>query len=294
MIEIRHLRYFAAVAEELHFGRAARRLRIAQPPLSRQIRALEENLGCQLLVRNPRRVALTEAGRVFLEAAGRVFRELDAAVDAARRTSRGELGSLSIGYVPSAAYSRLPALLRAFHERFPSVEIRVRELPPADQVQELMRGHLDAGLVRGPVDEPALASETILEEPLVAVLPARHPLARRRQVPLADLASEPFVLPVRTAGPSYHDHILALCSQAGFVPRIAHHQAGLSELLSLVAAGFGVSVVPASLRRLAGRDLAYRPLVGAPTSPLILAWPSTSTSPVLRTFRELARRAGAR
>lgn len=282
-MELRHLRYFVAVAEELHFGRAAARLHVAQPPLSRQIRDLEAELGATLFDRTRRAVALTVAGTAFLEEVRHVFESVERGTTAARRAHRGEIGVLRIGYVGSVAYSGLPEIVRAFRARLPGVEIRMQEMSPARQVEALLGERLDVGFARGPVDEPALDVQTVLDEPLVAAIPFQHALASRAKVPLRALAHEPFLVTARTRGPGYHDYVLTACRQAGFSPRIVQEGSHF-DVLSLVAAGMGVAVVPSSLREIRRGDVLYRPLLERVRTQLVMVSRRTSTSPVLREF----------
>lgn len=288
-MELRHLRYFVAVAEELHFGRAAARLRIAQPPLSRQIRDLEGELGCELLHRTPRKVELTPAGTVFLAEARRLLERVEAAIEAARRASRGQYGKLAVGFVPSVSYTELPEVLRGFRERFPEVEVRIKILGPSEQVRALLDGDLDLGFLRGPVGHPKLEMEQVRVEPLLAALPSHHPLATRPELALSALASEPFVFVPRERAPEYYDQLIALCRGAGFSPRVVQEAAQL-ELLSLVAAGFGVSLLPASFRHLRRFGVAFRPLRGRPKSIVVAAWRRDNDSPSLREFLKVLRR----
>lgn len=288
-MELRHLRYFVAVAEEGHFGRAARRLHIAQPPLSRQIRALEDELGFPLFDRSRRTIEVTPAGQVFLARVRRLFETLDAAVIEARRAHKGELGRIAIGYPSSVAYSGLTEMLRAFHGRSPSVDIVLREMPPQDQIDALKDGRLDVGFVRGPLEDPTLASEPVRTEPLVVALPEDHPLASRKRIVLADLAREPFVSFPRARGPSFFDLLMRLCHDAGFTPNIVQEAPQL-DMVSLVAAGFGVAIVPRSVRNVRREGLVYKPLEGAPETTLLVAWRPDNASPVVRDFLEVVRR----
>lgn len=292
-MELRHLRYFIAVAEELHFSRAAERLGIAQPPLSRQIQDLEAELGFLLFERSRPRVGLTAAGTVLLEHARRVFETIDAGVRDARRTSVGERGRVNVGYPSSLAYSGLTELLRAFRGRFPDVDVGLRELPPAAQIEALKAGQIDVGFVRGPVDDAALASEIARRETFVLALPLDHPLAKKKNIALSSVALEPFVFFPRERGPAFFDQLLALCHEAGFEPRIAH-EAPLLDVLSLVAAGFGVSIVPSSVRESRRADVVLRPLLGAPVSELFIAWRPSDLSPSCQQFVQLVRRIGVR
>jgi DNA-binding transcriptional LysR family regulator len=282
-MDLRHLRYFVAVAEELHFGRAAHRLHIAQPPLSRQIRALEEELRLRLFERNRNGVALTNAGKVFLVDVRRMFESLDVAVARAQQAARGALGSLRIGYVGSAVYIGLPETVRSFRESFPDVAISIRQMSPTEQVAALLEGRVELGFARAPVHEPSLRAQVVLDEELVAALPAGHALAPRKRLRLAQLAPEPFLIASRTRGPGFHDYILSVCRGAGFTPRIVQDGSHL-DVLSLVAAGIGVALVPASLRALRERDVLYRPLRERPRTQVVAIMRTTQPSEVLREF----------
>jgi DNA-binding transcriptional LysR family regulator len=292
-MDLRHLRYFVAVAQELHFGRAAARLHIAQPPLSRQIRDLEEELGVRLFSRDRRKVVLTAAGQVFLREIGPLFGQLEQAVDAARRAERGEIGTLHIGYVGAVVYSALPEIIRAFRARLPQVEVRLQEMSPAAQIEGLLRGHLEVGFARGPIEEPALDVETVLDEALVAALPAGHPLNARRRLRLATLRAEPFVVTARSRGPGYYDHIITICRDAGFSPRVVQEGSHF-DVLSLVAAGCGVAIVPVSMKEIRRGDVVYRPLLERPRTQLVMASRRDATLPVLREFLASVRRLGGR
>ena len=290
-MQIRHLRYFVAVAEELHFGRAAQRLHIQQPPLSRQIQDLESELGFPLFVRSRRRVELTPAGTALLGRARQVFDALDVAIHDARSASEGESGRLVVGYPSSLDYSGLTELLRAFRTRFPSVEISLRELPPADQIDGLKAGSLDVGFVRTALDDPTLAAELVRRESLMVVLPDDHRLTKQRTIPLQALAEEPFVMFPRARGPAFFDQLMALCGGAGFTPRIVQEAAQL-DLVSLVAAGFGISIMPSSMRNFRRPGLAFRPIVGAPQVELLIVWRQQNLSPALHNFVALVRELG--
>jgi DNA-binding transcriptional LysR family regulator len=290
-MELRHLRYFVAVAEERHFGRAAQRLHMAQPPLSRQIQALERELGFSLFQRTRRGVELTPAGASFLDGARRVFLEADRAVIDARRASTGETGRLVVGYLASLAYSGLTRLLRAYREQSPLVEMQLRELSPQEQLEALKQGRIDVGFVRGPVDDPSLSSERVRKERLFAALPSDHPLANRARLSLENLATEPFVTFPRARATAFFDSLMALCRAAGFTPRIVQEAPQL-DIVSLVAAGFGVAILPESLREIARPDIALVPLSGTPTIDLLAAWMTSNGSPAVRMFLELMRRVG--
>jgi len=292
-VELRHLRYFVAVAEERHFGRAAERLKIAQPPLSRQIQTLEAELGVTLFDRSRRKVELTAAGATLLEHARRVFETVELAARETRRAGRGELGRIAIGYPSSLAYSGLADLLRTFRSRYPDVAITLQGLAPQAQIDALKDGGLDVGFVRAPLDEPGLASLPVRREPLVAVLPADHPLASRTRIPLSLLAEEPFVLFPRSRGAAFFDQLMRLCHAAGFTPRIVQEAQQL-DIVSLVAAGFGVSILPSSVRHVQRAGVAYRAIVGNPTTDLRIAWNKDNDAPVVRALVDVVRSVGIR
>jgi len=292
-VELRHLRYFVAVAEERHFGRAAERLKIAQPPLSRQIQDLEAELGVRLFDRSRRKVELTPAGAALLENARGVFNALELAVRETKRAARGERGRIAIGYPTSLAYSGLSELLRAFRAKFPDVEVALSELSPQAQIDALRAGRLDVGFVRAVRDEPGLSSILLRREPLVIALPADHALAPRKRIQLASLAGEPFVFFPRSRSPAFFDHVMRLCHAAGFTPHIAQEAQQL-DVVSLVSAGFGVSIVPSSLRHVRRAGVVYRSIAGNPKTDLRVAWRKDNDSPVVRGLVEVVRKLGMR
>jgi DNA-binding transcriptional LysR family regulator len=289
-VELRHLRYFVAVAEELHFSRAAARLRIAQPALSQQIRRLEQELGVALFNRTKRHVELTPAGRALLEEGGRVLAQAERAARTAQRAARGEIGPLAIGFTPSADLDILPRVLRRWHARFPDVEIVLHSLLPAAQVEGLRDGRIHIGFVRTPIEEAGLVVEPIQREPLVAVLPHRHPLARAERVHLGDLAPDTMILFPREIAPGYYDIFIGACRRAGFTPRILH-PGSMQTNLALVSAGLGVSLMPASIRTLRRDGVVYRPL--APPVPYVemaVAYRRDDRSAVLPPFLDVLHR----
>ncbi len=280
-MELRHLRYFVAVAEECHFGRAAERLHMAQPPLSQQIRQLETELGAELLVRTTRRVQLTPAGHRYLERARAVLAAVDSAGTEAARIAKGDLGLVAIGFTGSATYELLPQLARVLRQDFPGIELDLKgEMLTPDQVSALLEETLDIGFLRPPVREPGLDVRVLRREPLIAVLPASHPLTGRDTVRLADLRDEPFI-----CYPSHHrsvvyDAVFDACQQAGFVPSAVQEVAETATLVSFVAAGLGVALVPASVRHLQITGSQYRPLAGTTREvELAVAVRSGDTSP---------------
>lgn len=292
-MELRHLRYFVAIAEERHFGRAAEKVGIAQPPLSKQLQDLEQELGYPLFDRSRRPIELTAAGQALLEHARSIFESLEIAVRETRRAGAGHSGRVAIGYPQSLAYSGLTGLLRAFRERSPDVAIEVRELPPADQVEALKRGDLDIGFVRAPLHEPQLSSENIRTEKLVLALPADHRLAIRERVALSAVSREPFVFFPRARGPGFFDLLISVCRDSGFTPHIVQ-EAPQIDVLALVAAGFGLSILPDSVRELRRADIVLRPIIGSPTTELRLVWRSGDPSPAVARFIETVRSVGVK
>lgn len=285
-MELRHLRYFIAVAEELHFSRAAERLQIAQPPLSQQIRSLEEELGVQLFERTKRRVQLTEAGQVFLEEARLVLAQLERAVRAAQRASRGEIGRLGVGVNSSATQSFVPEILRVFRERCPCVELVLHELASSHQVQGIRDNQIDVGFLwLLSVDDSALSFMSIWREPIVVALPETHPLAKLPQIPLQALVGEPFVLPPRQLGAGFYSLIISLCQQVGFSPKVVQEAMLMQTIVSLVAGGVGVALVPASLQNLQRVGVVYKGLQGhMPELEMAVVWRRDNSSPILREF----------
>ena len=282
-MELRHLRYFVAVAEERHFGRAAARLHIAQPPLSQQIRRLEAELGEPLLYRTTRRVELSPAGEVLLDRGREILAEVDAAIEDARRAARGEYGRLAIGFTGSCTYTMLPALAAALRRELPGVVLDLRgELLTPAQVGRLLDGTLDLGLLRPPVRERDLCTEVLRSEPLLAVLPETHPLADAEAVPLEQLRDEPFVTYPSHFRSVVHDAVEDACAAHGFKPLAAHEVAETATLVSFVAAGLGVSLVPASVRNMTVAGAVYRPLEHDATRvELAVAWRRDDERPVL-------------
>jgi DNA-binding transcriptional LysR family regulator len=254
-VELRHLRSFLAVAEELHFGRAAARLHISQPPLSQQIRRLEDEIGARLFRRTNRRVQLTPAGRAFLAEARQAIAFAERAVGAAQRVERGELGELVIGYVMSATYGPLPDVIRIFRKRLPEVELKLRNLRSVRQSQALLDRQIDVGLVRPHAADSRILYEALWREPVVVALPSDHPLAHRTVVDIVDLSTDIFLIaPAEEDTAAFHDEVFALCRKAGFTPRVDDGVPDVQAALALVAAGLGIHPVAAALQpcRLSG------------------------------------------
>ena len=293
-MELRQLRYFATLAEELHFGRAAKRLSLTQPPLSLAIQNLERDLGVRLFERTRRSVALTHAGKAFLDEARQTLARADRAVDHAQRAGRGEVGRLAVGFLANTAYTLLPPVLHEFRRGYPGVTLDLRELTIPQQLDALRRENIDAGLLRPPVADTELAAETILEEPFVLALPAAHPLCALKRVPLRRLAVESFVMFPRTDGFVFHDLIMGFCQRGGFTPRVAQEVNQTHAVIGLVSAGLGVALVPASAQKIGLAGVVYLPLREAtPLAKVAVAWRRADASPVVAAFLEVARRVAA-
>jgi DNA-binding transcriptional LysR family regulator len=259
-VELRHLRSFLAVAQELHFGRAAARLHISQPPLSQQIRRLEDELGARLFHRTKRRVELTPAGLAFLTEARQTLAQAERAVRAAQRAERGELGEIVVGYVTSATYGPLPDVIRMFRKRFPDVDLRLQNLRSVQQRHALVDRQIDVGFVRPQAADPRLIYETIWRESVVVALPGNHPLTQRTIVDVSDLATEAFVLVAPEDAAALYDQVFALCRSAGFTPHVVHRVGDVQMAIALVAAGLGVGPLPAPIQGFKRRGVVYRPL----------------------------------
>jgi DNA-binding transcriptional LysR family regulator len=293
-MELRHLRYFVAVAEEGHVTRAAARLGIQQPPLSQQIHALEAELEVQLFRRKPRGVELTQAGEALLAEARAILDRVERAILSARRTARGDAGRIGLGFTSSASFHPfVPRIIREFREASPLVSLTLEEAGTGELVDGLRAERIDAAFVRSPIGAVAeLDVHSVLEEQMVAALPAGHRLAgRTTRLPLAALEEETFILYRRPLGPGLYDAIIAACQRAGYSPHIGQEAPRMLATLSLVAAGLGVTLIPASMRRMGIEGVAYRPLdrKAGLIAPLNLACRRGETAPAVRRFIALVR-----
>ena len=287
-IELRHLRYFVAVAEERHFGRAAERLGMAQPPLSQQIARLEALVGSALFTRRPR-VALTESGQVLLSVARRTLGQVAQGIDAARRAGRGETGVISVGFAASTTLTALPHALRAYRSAHPDVELVLREMATSAQLEALAAGTLDVGFLREPTPVDGLVMEPVVRETFMAVLPPAHPLRASPQVPLQHLAGEPFVLFPRRVAPTLHDQVITLCHRAGFEPHRVQEAQEWLTIVGLVDAGLGVSLVPASFARLRWGGVTYHALDLPSSTSVAMCRRSEEPTPVVASFLAIVR-----
>ncbi|MBN7865757.1 LysR family transcriptional regulator [Pseudomonas aeruginosa] len=296
-MELRHLRYFIAVAEELHFGRAAERLGISQPPLSQQIQALEEEIGARLFERTNRRVELTDAGRLFLDESRQVLAQVDKAVLLARRAHLGELGELKIGFTSSAPFtSTIPSSIHTFRKAYPDVHLDLQEMSSRQVLKALLEESLQVGVIRPLALPDAVHWVELFREPLVAVLRADHPLAAGSEdgLAIAALAEEPFVFFPRSYGTGLYDQVIALTRQAGFSPRIAQEASEAMTIIGLVSAGLGVSILPASFRRTRVDGVVYRTLSDPEaTTAVWLVRRQNEGSPLALSFIDLVTREAA-
>jgi len=290
--ELRQLRYFIALAERLHFGRAAAALHISQPPLSRAIRALEERLGVALFNRSRRHVELTPEGARLLEEARRLIEQLERTVQEVRAMAGGERGRLRIGFVSLADYGVLPGLLKAYKVAHPAVGLALREMLSPEQAAALAAGELDFGLLLPPVSGAAGLDHLVVQrEPFVAALPARHRLARDTgALAVRELAGEPFVMIPRQIAPRLYDIVAQLAAQAGISLNVAQEAIQMQTVVSLVSSGLGAAIVPASVANLGRRGVVYRALADRhPRLDLWLAWRRGALSPAGHDFVAHAR-----
>lgn len=283
MFDFSQLRCFAAVAEELHFGRAAARLNMTQPPLSRQIQVLERVLDVQLLERTSRSVRLTAAGRSFLPEAQRILRLAETATHVTRQVAAGRAGVLKLGFTAASAYDFLPRLVTALRQALPDVTLSLREMVSKDQVEELLAGRIDAALVRPPVTHPDLIAVPALAEPLVVALPAGNPLAAADALTPGDLGRAPLVAYAPNEARYFHDLVLGLFTEAGIRPRIVQQLTQIHSILALVRSALGIALVPAAAERLRFEGVVFRPLALPAPRPaeLLLAWRRDADDPLI-------------
>lgn len=291
-MEFRQIRYFLAVAEDLHFTRAADRLHVAQPALSQQIRQLEDELGVKLLRRTNRRVELTPAGEAFRARTLLAMDQITRAGTEASQVGRGETGTLSLGFVSSAVWGALPILLQRFRRQAPLAEVDLHELEPAEQLRALRERHLDCGMMHAAISEPDLSFVVVARDRLIVALPEAHPAAADDSANLADLARETIFIPKRHASAGFHELVLEACRKAGFRPARIQTTRLLQTAVALVAGGIGIALVPESFRNnLQIRGVVYRTLSGTPPiAELVAVWRTDNDSPLLLHFREELRK----
>jgi DNA-binding transcriptional LysR family regulator len=263
-VELRQLRYFVAVAEAGSFSRAAVRLHVSQPPLSTQIRSLEEDLGVALLARTNRGVSLTRPGQVFYEEVRAVLTRIESARARTLQADRGDVGLLSVGFVSIADYGVLPPALKGFRSRFPLVEVQLHELTTDAQIRELRAARLDLGFGLAPVEEPDLSFTTILREELILAVPADHPAASGDVIDLRSVSKASYIVPPRDIAPGLYDLTISRCRAAGFAPRIVQNARQMQTVIGLVSCGMGLALVPSSVRNLRRTGVRYLRLRGRP------------------------------
>lgn len=286
-MELRHVRYFVAVAEDLNFRRAAERLRVAQPSLSAQIKALEEELGVRLLDRTTRRVKLTPSGRAWLEEARHLLSTASRVQESARRARDGLVGSLRVGVLSSSANARLAGILGRFRQRHPGVQLALFDLGSTEQLRRLRSGELDVGLLRPPASFPELEAVMVEESHYVLAAPAGHPLARRRRVAWSDFQGQPLVMMHPSLQHGYYDPFLAACATAGARPVPAQYANDIQTKLWLISAGFGVAPTTATLAEVQRPGLVFRDLPpGLPPVYTALVHRRHETDPAVAAFRD--------
>lgn len=284
-MDLRLMRYFVTVAEELNFSRAAKRLNMAQPPLSQQIKSLENEIGVQLLKRNNRKVELTEPGRVFLEEARNTLLQAEKAVKAAQLAEQGQVGQLTIGFVGSATDGIFMNKIKEFRDKFPFVHLTLREMTTTQQLDSLHSREIHVGLLRPYAHKTTIQSEVFIEEPFVLVLPKSHGLASRSKVSVHDVANDPFIMPPRHLGPDFYDIIIGFFRSYGIGIHIFQEAVQMHTIVNLVASGLGISAVPSSVRNFRRPGIVYRDFVeNPPRINLSLAWRRDDASPVLHIF----------
>ncbi|NCT96503.1 MAG: LysR family transcriptional regulator [Comamonadaceae bacterium] len=289
-MEFRHLRCFLALAEELHFGRAAARLAMTQPPLSLNIQQLEASVGAPLFVRNSRGVALTPAGQAFVPRARALLEAAGAAAREAREVAQGVSGQLRVGFAGTVLYRGLPQILRGFAQRHPRLKLVLREMSSSDQLIDLQHQRLEAGFVHTTRVPPGCSQVLVSRQAFVACVPAGHALARKRRLAPAALAGEPFVAISRAVSPDYHDRLLALCADHGFEPDVRFELRHWLSVVSVVAQGLGVSLVPAALQQAGLPGAAFVPLQGdSPTYETHCLWRDGGESAALAAFLDVVR-----
>ncbi len=292
IMELRHLRYFIAVAEELHFSKAAERLHIAQPPLSQQIQQLEAELGVELFHRKTKRqVQLTEAGKVFLKEAYQLLLQLETAIALTQRTGRGETGQLRIGFTSLVIYDLLPLILRQFREQFLEVELVLLELTTSQQEQALRDSLIHVGFAHPPLEDDTISYQCIHRETLVVALSSTHSLAQKEHICVRSLLNEPLIMFPRYLAPGLYDRIMSLFQQENFKPHITQEAIQMQTIIGLVSAGMGVAITPYSLQNLQRSGVVYRPLLTeVPVIETAVIWQQSSLTPIVENFLQLTRK----
>ena len=294
-MKLHFLRYFVVLAEELHFGRAASKLAMTQPPLSSAIKSLEEELEVQLLIRDSKHVELTQAGEAFLEEARQILEQVARASNVAKIVARGMRGRLEIGMTGSQIYREVPEIVKQFNAQMPDVDVVLREMSSADQINELLRGQIHAGFINASTVPPQLASLPMAEDEFVICLPEDHPKARCESVELKQLEHDRFVMFSRDVAPANYDNVIAIFSRAGIHPQISHAARQWLTIIAMVANGLGISVVPSTLARSRVHGVRFLRIKGEQVlAPAMLVWNPAYCPPTLRSFVECSGRVLAR
>ena len=289
-IELRHLETFLVVVEEMNFGRAAERLRIAQPPLSRQIQRLEESLGVKLFDRTKPQIQLTEAGQAFVPEARRILMQVERGVQTAQRASGGQVGQLLIGFEGSCSSDIVSLSIQSYQQQFPDVNVMVQEMPTGDQLQALLEEQIDVGFILPRLAEESLVVETVVQEPLVLALSETHPLAVQNEVQVQQLRNERFIMGFPGDRCGLYAAVMSICHQAGFIPQVSQVTNEMQLTLGFIATGMGVALLPSSIRRFHRDGVVYRPVqpCGAAIV-LAIAWLQGNSNPTLPNFLQVVR-----
>lgn len=284
-VELRLLHSFVAVAEELSFARAAERLHISQPPLTRQIKILEEELGFMLFDRTTRVVELTPAGKVYLAATHKLFAQIQKDIATAQRAARGEVGELIISFEASTANDLMANALQEFRNQYSGVELTLREMPTDAQVNALLERKTNVAFVIPPISDPAIAYHTVLREPLLLAMPSQHRFSERQSIAIEELADEPFIMSPRNKRCGLYDQVITICSLAGFNPRVIQEANEIQIMLSFISAGIGVSLLPAHIKDLRKQGVVYSTVTPSSVAvDLAVAWRKDDLSPTLAGF----------
>ncbi|MBO1001672.1 LysR family transcriptional regulator [Pseudogracilibacillus auburnensis] len=293
-MQFHQIKYFIAVAETLHFGNAAKKLNMSQPPLSQQIQKLEESLEVKLFNRTKRNVELTEAGSVFLQEAYKIMEQIESSTDKIKQHSNGEIGELILGYSSYSIFDVLPMILDTFYKLYPTVEVKLKHLSTAKQIEAFENSEIQVGLLCPPIDQTNLNLELIYSQPFIVALPSNHPLSRdnkNESLHISELSNCPFILTPRSIGTGYYDSIINLCFDAHFSPKVVQEVNDLHELISLVSTGLGVSIVPESLIQYKKSNVVFKRLNNDQFKvDTALVYKNTETSPVVYNFIDIARR----
>lgn len=289
-MELRQLKYFIAVAEELHFGRAAESLHLSQPALSKQIQSLEDSLKIQLLERTKHYCRLTMAGKKFLETARRILQEMEEGIQITRQVADGQMGKVRVGFTEATLYSLAPNIFKTYREHYPQVDLILTSGGTENNVEALRTHRIDLGFVYLPIREPSLSVYPLYEEHYIAAIPSCHRLARQKQISLQSLANEPLIFYPRSLAPILYAHFIQCCEQAGFLPNIVQEAEPSQTSLGLASAGVGITFVLSAMQNLSARGVVYRPLIGNfLTLKLALAWRGGESSPAVHEFIKVLR-----